>query len=622
MSEIRTEYYNTTQKKNDIKSRWWLEDDKSIHEHMFGVVSAIETAQSWRQLKNIKYARLYSNYELLGFYGTLFSQTARMPLNNNRLTLNVAKSCVDTTAAKIAKNRPKPLFLTSGGNWTQKRRAEKLTKYVEGAFDASRIYEKAPKAFVDSGVMGDGFLKFYKDKEKKMVCVDRVIPDEIIVDEADGMYGEPRSMYHRKYIDRDVLCDLFPKFEKQIKSATVGVQGDALSSTTVNLLKVVEGWHLPSGASAKDGRHAICIDNCTLFAEDYKKDYFPFAKLSWSPRIVGYYSSSLVEELVGIQLEINRILRNIQEAQHVMCVPRVWIENSSQINSANINNEIGSIGKFTGTPPIFNTAPAMPPEVYAHLENLYRKAFEITGISMLSATSQKPKGVDSAVAMREYQDIETERFILQGQRYETLFMDGAKIMVDMSRDLFKEDGIKDLKVNVKGKKFIETIEWGDVDMDDDKFIMRVFPTSLLPSSPQGRKQEVTELMQAGFIDKEAAMTLLDFPDVESFMSLQTASMDDIGMIIENMIEKGIYQSPEPFMNIQLASQMVQSAYLRGKTEAVPEDRLELLRRFMDDCNTLKNMAMSAAQPAPPAMPAVDPMAVPQAPPESPLLPVA
>lgn len=630
MSEVRVEYYNqTAETKQDIKAQWWREKESALFSHMFGVVNSIETQQSWRYLNNIRYARLYANYELLGFYGTLFSQAANMPLNNNRLTLNVTKACIDTASAKIAKNRPKPLFLTSGGNWTEQRRAQKLTKYVEGAFDAADVYKKGPLSFTDAGIMGTGVVKIYPDKEKAMICVDRVLTDEIVVDDADGMYGEPRSLYQRKYIDRDVLCEMFPKHEKQIRSATIGVKGDSQSATSANLIKVIEGWHLRSGESAKDGTHAICIENATLFLEDWNKDYFPFAFYRWSPKVVGFWGGGLAEELVGIQLEINKTLRTIQKSIDITCVPRVWVENSSKVNTAHITNEIGAIGKYTGTPPVFNTAQALSPEVYAHLQNLYNKAFEVTGVSQMSATSQKPKGLDSAVAMREYQDIETERFVLAGQRYEEFFMDIANIMVDQSRDLYenlKETG-KDLKVKVKGAKFIETIQWKDVDMENDKFIMRVYPTSLLPNSPQGRLQRVQELMKAGFIDKEVGMSLLDFPDIESYMSLQTASIDDIKMIIENMIEKGEYQVPEPQMNLGLAQKMVQSAYLRGKTDSVPEERLELLRRFMDDINELMNMA----QP-PPAPPPVDPMAAgvmpgdvpiadPMAPPQSDLLPV-
>lgn len=498
MAEIQTVTYNTTTPTQEIKSQWWNVQKGGVFQHTFGVVQAIEQNQSYRQLQNIKYARLYSNMEILGFYGTLFSRTNNLPILNNRVTLNVIKACTDTAASKIAKNRPRPLFLTSGGDFSQQRRAKQLTKYIQGAFYSADIYETAAQLFTDACVMGTGAMKFYADESKGQVCVERVLIDEIIVDDAEGMYGKPRQLHQRKYLSRDVLLQMFPKFANQIKSATGGVKGDNSASMAADLVKVIESWHLPSGPNAKDGKHVICIENATLMEEDYNKDYFPFVFFKWSPRIVGFFGAGLAEELIGIQIEINKILRNIQVAQHLQAVPRVFVENASMVNTNHINNDIGGIIKYTGTAPIFATAPAMSAEIYQHLENLYRKAFEITGISQMAATAKKPSGLNSGAALREYSDIESERFVVVGQRWEQMFMDAAKIMIDMSRDMFKDD--PSLSVNVKGAKFLETIKWKDVDLDDDSYIMQVFPTSILPSTPAGKLQTVQELMQAGFID--------------------------------------------------------------------------------------------------------------------------
>ena len=168
MSNIRTEYYNTPKEVDTIKSKWWEQEKSNIYASVMGVVGSIEEKQSYRQVQNVKYARLYSNMELLGFYGTLFSRTST-PLTNNRVTLNVIKACVDTAASKIAKNKPRPMFLTSGGNYKQQRKAKKLTKYIDGAFDVARVYETAQKIFVDGAVMGTGILKVYKDYSDKTV---------------------------------------------------------------------------------------------------------------------------------------------------------------------------------------------------------------------------------------------------------------------------------------------------------------------------------------------------------------------------------------------------------------------------------------------------------------------
>ncbi len=209
---------------------------------------------------------------------------------------------------------------------------------------------------------------------------------------------------------------------------------------------------------------------------------------------------------------------------------------------------------------------------------------------MLSAQSQKPSGLDSGKALREFNDLESERFMEVAQRYERTFIEAAKIMVGMAKEIYEEDG--EFKVKVKGKKFIETIDWADVDLDEDKFVMEAFPTSSLSSTPAGRLQDVQELLQAGFITKEDGMKLLDFPDLESTMSLANAGIEDIDRMIELMIDKGEYQTPEPYQNLELGIKKCQQAYLKYKSEGADDDRLELFRRWMEDAQGAKSCSRS------------------------------
>lgn len=583
MSEVMSEYVGNDIGALNPKARWWLQPDNEIHKHVWRIVNSIEDNQQFLRAAYARFAAMYSNMEFLGLSSKMFSRTALNSFFNNRLSLNVIKSCIDSAASKIAKNKPRPLFLTSDGNWTQQRKAKQLTKFMDGVFEEMNIYEMGQRAFVDAAVFGIGILKpYYQDGKFK---VDRIFPEELTLDEADAIYGEPQQIHQTKYISRDVLCEMYPEYTGQIMSATSFVRADMAYRSASDRIAVRESWHLKSGQNAKDGKHTIIIENCTLLAEEYVKDYFPFVFYRWNPRIFGFYGMGLAEELAGIQLEITKILTNIQRSIHLVGVPRVWVENSSQVNISALVNEPGTVGKYTGTPPVFQTQPSMASDVYAYLENLFNKAYQITGISLLSATSTKPAGVNAAVAMREYQDIESERFMLVSQRYEQSFMTLAKIVLDIAKDVYTSG--ENIQVNVKGKKnFTETIKWSEINMPSDKFIMRVFPTSLLPTQPQGRLAHIQELTQAGFITQEDARSLLDFPDLEGVMSLYNAARDDIMWLIENMIENNDYQSPEPFMNLQLASVLVQSAYLKAKQQNVPEERLDLLRRFMDEVQTL------------------------------------
>ena len=620
--------------------KWWNAGPANAHTNITQLVNWLEQDQSYRHTMNLRYARLYANTELRGFSSVNYFRTLANANTNNRLSYNVVKSCVDTAASKIAKNKPKPLFLTEDGDFNLKHKAQLLTKYMEGMFEEMDMYTEGQKVFTDACVFGTGAMKIYIDPSDSKIKCERILIDELIVDDTEGKYGKPRQMFQVKTISKDVLKGMFPQFKEQIQSA----QPISGSTTTVSdQVLVTESWHLPSETpktnkkgkiTETDGRHSITIDNCTLVYEDYTKDHFPFVFVRWSDKLTGFWGMGIAEELIGIQLEISMTMRNISKAISLVAVPRVLIDTSvSNIVTANITNEIGNVIKYNGgSPPQFNTPQAMTGEVYQYLETLKADAYKVTGISQMSASSQKPAGLDSGVALREFQDIESERFMLVGQRYEKAYMEAARQIIELSKELYeKSKDNKDIeapKVKIRKSKFLKQIAWKDVDMDEDQFQMDVFPINFLPSTPAGKLQTIQELIQAGMIPKDQAIGLLDFPDLDKFLSLQTADQDNTEKMLGIITEEGRYVSPEPFMNLALAQTLAQQTYLKAKCDNLDEERLELLRTFMSDIQTLLNPPpptvdpMDQPLPPPPMDPAMGgPVGSPVAPPVSDLLPM-
>lgn len=615
------------EQKNNINRLWWLLDDKEIFQHLVPLYDRIDMRQRYRRVKNIRHARLYENMEIIGLQAGLYGRLANEINTKNRVTLNVTKSCIDTATSKIAKMKPRPMFLTIDGDWDKQERAKKLTKYFDGLFQGPtmKVYEKKQLSFRDGAIFGTGPLKLFVNQSKQIEA-ERCIIDELLVDDAEAIYGSPRTLYQMKMVDRELLAKQFPESEHEIRSVKGGYKNEVNDESSNDLVRVIEAWRLPSHKGAQDGRHVIVIDNCTLYARKYKMQRFPFVFDRWNSHVTGFYGYGLAEELIGIQLEINKLLRTIQLAQHIMCVPRVWIEHNSKVVTANINNEVAGVGKYVGQPPVATTWPAMSPEVYQHVENLYKKAYEITGISMLSAQSSKPAGLNSGAAIRTFQDVESDRFQIVSQQYEQSFLDITSLCIDLL-----QDGGKNKVKAVEGQG-VENLEWDDIKLDEEEYDLRVFPTSILPTQPAGKLQTVQELVQAGFIPKDQAMNILDFPDLEAAMSLNTASYDVIKMMISEMLkEDGEYNPPEPYMDLMTAKKMTQLAYLRARSKKAPEQSLEMLRRFMSQCQDLMDDAVAQAKakmaPPPGAMPPPDAgmppdaaMATPEPLPQSELMP--
>jgi hypothetical protein len=573
-----------------MKILWWTAGKNDVATVIYENVAKLVQDDSGRQDRNLRSLRLYGNANLEGLGPYSMARSVAPVLPDNRVKVNVISSMVDTVTSKIAKMKPKVTFLTSGGDWSEQENAKQLNKFMLGAFYGNKVHMLHQEGFKDAAIFDVGALKHYISGDK--IVSERVLPTELYVDAVDALYGNPRSLFQVKYLHKDVLKKLFPK-----KTSIIGMAKNSLDRLIAldnadDYVAVVEAWHLPSVKGAGDGRHVICVDSGWLIDEEWDKDYFPFTFFRWASRGIGFWGQSLAERLTGNQIEINKMLRIIQKSFHLGSAFKVFLEYGSRVSKEQLSNEIGSIIYYTGTKPDFYVPQTVHPEFFQHLNFLIQASYEEAGVSQLSASSRKPAGLDSGKALREYNEVETERFAITSQTYEQSFLDTARIYIDLAKDIAKDGG--DFAVVAHSKKFIESIKWSQVAVEENQYIMQMFPTSMLPQTPAGRIQYVQELVNNGYIPKEYALKLLDFPDLESYTDLINAPIDNLMDALEDILVKGKYNPPEPYQDLQMGIKMFQSAYLKGRTTNVPEARLEDLRTWI---STAEAMLAKAAESA-------------------------
>jgi len=570
-----------------INPSWWrTSDDEEVWINVLGYVRNIEESQTYQHQLNIRNARLYTNSDMLGLDWTL-SENNPNRRRQSRVVENVIQSVCDTATSMIAKNRPKASFMTTGASWKLQRRAQLLEQYMEGQFSLLDIYREAVKVFRDAVVFGTGAMKVDIDDSAGKIFAERVLIDEILVDEREARASQPRQMHQRKLISRQVLKAQFPDHAEAIERAGTGLTqknyASAWNTTDPENLWVVESWHLPSGPGEDDGRHAICIDGVTLLWEPYEDKTFPFVFYRWSEPLAGFYGQGLSEQLTGIQLRINKINNFIQRAQDLVAVPRVFVDISTKQLKLQINNEIGAIIPYRGKPPVFLTPQAVGAEIYAYKEQLKRSAYELAGISQLSATALKPAGLESAVALREYNDIETQRFAIQAQEYEEMFLRIAYRVVELSKRLY---GVGfDQEAVWRSTDFARRIKWSEVDIDETIYTMTIEASSIMSRTPAGRMQQVIEMAQAGLVDKDEARKLLQHPDLQSSEDLLNAMLNNIDHTIDKLRD-GEYPPPEPFQNLALGMSRVQMAYLHDRDNGAPEEVLDGMRQWIEQAKSI------------------------------------
>lgn len=611
--------------------KWWkASDDKDLAQGLLSTMHFLKQHQLYRQRQMAIFARLYGNQSLFNFVGTNLN---KMSVANNlpidRPTMNVVQSAIDTLTSQITQNKPRPVFQTDDADYKERNLAKQLNNFINGEFYQTDAYGIMEQIFRDACVLGTGCIKVM-EREKK-VYLERILEAELLVDNNDGAYGNPRQLIQMKLVDREVLAEMFPEFRDVIKSAeSATLDSSADSSETVSdQIIVAEGWHLPSGRGAKDGRHTIACSAGIVMdekewkysdpedKEPYTEPKFPFVFFTYNPRVLGFWGQSASEQLMGTQIEINKMLMTASQSITMMATPRVWIEDGSKVVKAHINNNIGSIATFRGTPPIFmpgNTGLSM--DFYQHLQRLVEYAYQQIGVSSLSATGAKPAGLNSGEAQREYKDRQTDRFATLSRRYDEIAIDLSYLIMEQAIEIAEREG-KYETIYLGQDKSATRVDLPKIGMlAKNPFVIQCADASMLPRDPAGRKQEITEMMQSGMITMQEGRRLLNFPDLEQDNKLAIAGEERILKYLDDIVESGTYNPPDPMMDPAMAVEKATQYYNYYTARALEESKAQKLRDFRQQA---LDLIQAAQPPQPPAVPGA-PQAVPQQPPVSDMLP--
>lgn len=592
----------------EYETPWW-EMDKDAHKNVFATAGNIRRNQTAQEDLDERHFRLYSGLPLY----SAFTFNLTFDTLDAKFTMNIVQAATNTLVSKICKNKIRPTFLTDDGDWGMQQQAKKLDRYVFGQFYKMDIYEETKKAFRDACIFGDGFVKHWHDSDGK-INFKRVFKPCLIVNQAEVMYGqEPKTVYEVRVVDKQTLKQKYPDFALEIDEASISDVPFFVDSFESNhqLAVVVEGYrvaHKTKGPNGEDilhkGKHFIGISTATFLLEDFEQEKIPYVKMTYVPNAVGYYGKGVAEIITGHQVEINRMLRRISRAMNLMSSPSILVDFMSEIVDTHFNNEVGTVIKYKNTPPIYNFPAGINPTVIDWFLTVYQKAFEEIGLSQLTAQSQKPAGLDSGKALREYNDIETERFAELAQAWEKFHLDITDALLVHSKQIADEGG--NVVVLSPDKMGAQKIDFKKIKLKDSEYIMQVYPTSMLPKTPAGRLAYVQEMLGAGLLTPEEGLGLLEFPDITEITENKNAYIDDIRYTAYLIINDAQYNPPEPYQNLQYGISYMNSMYLKMKTRALPTERLDLLQKWINDALSLQEQM---SQPPEAAIPPEEMMAL-------------
>lgn len=452
-----------------------------------------------------------------------------MESTSNTPSLNVIKSCIDTLTSKIAQTKVRPFFNVVGGTFDDLRVAKQAQMYFDLFFDRQKVGQKISEAFRDCCIFDTGVIHI----DRKTKSIEKALPHQVYISPAEKTYGKlMKAYYERKNYPISLLPD---DIRKKVK------------------LKGLED--LDYGIYYDCDAHLCCytLNGRIAMIEEFSADCIPFVFLYYNNPICGYSTTSVVDALVSIQLEIDIIMSKISDAMELTPGNIILVPDGSDVTPSQISNEIGQIMKYRPTPnmtgsPVSVVTPAFIDGQYISLlEMLYAKAYELIGISQLSAQSKKPQDIESGIALATLEDVESERFETQLNQVVAAWVDVAKICIHIFPK--NEDILPPSNTRLH-------IKWRDIVEADKNMEIQYSASDALSKDPSEKLKQLQALAASGVIPQSRLGQLLEIPDLETGFNIVNNVENAIMTIISDCIKYDDYDIPDYIPLEQLKEEIV------------------------------------------------------------------
>ncbi len=642
---------NRPNRSHAVHPRYWeLEDDQLANE-VCAIADGLEADQKPRVERYLQFVSLYEAKPLSGLNGAAYDTSNKY---YEDVYVPLCRSLCDTVQADIAgRQRPKPVFLTTGADWKTRRRAKKLDRFVTACLHLpqdsyTNAWELTADVFLDAAICGVGVLKVYVDGDGH-VCLERVEPGRLKVDPREAASGKPCNFFDSYLVDEDKLIatyvddpdlDMTDEEREKLRGAIMSaataddtVTSDNYGTTRVaRSVKVRHAYRMPI-SDKKPGKEAICIQGAVLYEREWTRKTSPFVIFRWARERFGFWGTGLIEETKSIAAEFNRAFERMQARMVLSSGTRTYVKQDSVRKEDMEENEDEVIVPYTGDqPPITVKGEPVSPQDITYLQMVRQMAHESPGVSMMSATSRKEQDVTAGVAIRTLIDLATKRFAVKARfGYEYPFVDLGKAIVAACEEWTEETG-QDIIVPLPDRHAAREIKWSEAELDIEKAVVDVQPMSASVDDIHSRLQTIQELFSSGLIPRNSFIGQLQRPDLELLLSQELSEQEYVEGLIERYLdaetfEEAEYEPPDGWGIAKLDTlAFVAKRYFAAKRDGAPRLNLDLIRRYMLQLTEIINRGKQpdpgaamgpmaapgnpAAPPAPPGPPALGP--VPQA----------
>lgn len=487
-----------------------------------------------------------------------------------RLVVNKIRVAVRTECAKLTTSKPIPTVVPAT-NENEDFSAAAVGEQILKSKFATAEFEQQYRSWVWWGsVCGTSYLKQYWDGGKPdhdaMQLPDKPelpglgpLPDEMIslVPGMDEYLKTPRPGQGQICVERvtpfnifvpDLLCEdingqpyvihVMTKSKEWVKEKFPNVKNvscDTRASATIldaamiiakgseehlDSVLVKEVWIKPNGHKdfPNGGVVTIINDKVAQMKEEWPYPYpeYPFYKYDGIPT-GGFYSDSMIVDLIPVQKEYNKKRSQAIEIQNVMGKPKLLYQKGS-VDPRKISSEPGQSIPYTAgyEPPIPMQGVEVPSSFVQEIEKLQQEFDDLSGQHEISRGQTTVSSLTSGTAIAYLQEQDDAKLNYQVASIEKAIETLGKHYLSMAAQYWKDNRL--IKTVGKNNSY-EAIHWKK-NMLRGNTDVKVQTGSALPFSKAAKTALVQELMQNGFLDPSTGMELLQFGGLEKAMDDQ------------------------------------------------------------------------------------------------------
>lgn len=456
------------------------------------------------------------NYDYQYYYSTPLSLLQDGDLLRAPST-NVIKSVIDSLVSKLSNNKVRPFFAP-----------------VDGTFKTKKVIRQAQQ-----------FFDIYYDKINLNNIISETFKDACIFDIG--------------YI----FINPFTFEVERVPSYCI----EELNVNGENKVALIKWIHQPSLALDKydisTSRQYVNIEmlikenEATLYVDEKKvktitTSGYPIVNVYYNEPINNGKTVSIVDELEGIQTQIDLINSKIAATSQLTPANLVFIDEQSGLKASDVNNKdcqiypVGIQPGNTANPVNVVTPVPFDPSWSAMLDFYINKAYDMIGISQLSAQSRKPSGLDSGVALQTMEDIESDRFEVQVNHFVNAYIDVTRKLIEIIPEDFEI---------LPADKYQSTMTWATLKEQNNLYKVQYSAATSLSKDPAERAKQIIQMSQIGLITPSKAAELMDMPDLtDAYTDAESVEMA-VAAVINNAVEYDLYDIPDYISLTSLAREI-------------------------------------------------------------------